>query len=66
MPRTTRQWAQRKLEESMNNLDWAATHLKHMADVYQPMHPEISEALTTIIDLLAEAHNAVHTIRRSI
>lgn len=59
MPRNTREWAHRELDNANNNLDWTATHLKRVFDVYNPTHPEIGKPIESIIDLLKVAHDAI-------
>lgn len=45
MPRTTREWARRKLDMALNNLDWVDRHLLEVVDVYLEAHPEIAAPL---------------------
>lgn len=35
MPRTKREWIQRKLDQASGNLDWAMQHLKDVHDDYE-------------------------------
>lgn len=63
MPRSTRQWAQRKLDEARNNLDWSATHLKAVYDVYTKDHPEIGAVLFTAIDALAVVSGEISRLK---
>lgn len=46
MPRNTREWAHRKLDQVNGNLDWALYHLEEIDKVYREQHPEIAEAVT--------------------
>lgn len=45
MPRTTREWARRKLDMAVNNLEWVDRHLLEVIDVYLEAHPEIAAPL---------------------
>ncbi len=63
MPRSTREWAQRKLEESNGNLDWAIGHLGEVAERYEEAHPEISGPIMEIIAVIVELQNATIKIR---
>lgn len=45
MPRTTREWSQRKLDMAIGNLDNAGRHLHEVDDTYRVHHPEISNQL---------------------
>lgn len=49
MPANTRQWARRKFDMSMNNIDTAQTHLAEVGQVYEPEHPEITQNLVGIM-----------------
>lgn len=66
MPRNTREWARRKLDEAMNNLDWVATHLNHVATVYEKYHPEISNPLKLYIEGLSEIYVAINNVKKGI
>ena len=63
MPRSTREWAQRKLREVQANMDWAIYHLGEVAEVYDKPHPEISEPLVTAANVLIELKEAVEGVR---
>ncbi len=63
MPRSTREWAQRKLEESNGNLDWAIGHLGEVAERYEEAHSEISGPIMEIIAVIVELQNATIKIR---
>lgn len=65
MPRTTREWAHRKLAEAENNLQWAQRHMCEVGERYDDMHPEISEPLLQIIGTLEEVSKAIGRIRTS-
>lgn len=65
MPRNTREWAHRKLQESQNNIEWSVYHLKDVFDRYNEAHPEISNPINSLMELLLEIHNHILTIRKS-
>lgn len=62
MPRSTREWAKRKLKEAQNQLDWAATHLVAVHTVYEEDHPEIATPISLIVDTLKLLHEEITTI----
>lgn len=66
MPRNTRDWARRKLEQSITNIDWSGTHLAAVYDVYEPYHPDIAGAIKAVLQLLEETQSAIANIRKSI
>ena len=45
MPRSTREWAKRKLAEAVQSLDWTVYHLAEVGKRYDEQHPEISDPL---------------------
>ena len=45
MPRSTREWAKRKLAEAVQSLDWTVYHLSEVGQTYEEQHPEISDPL---------------------
>lgn len=51
MPRSTREWALRKLSASQNNIDWCMKHLIEVADRYAEAHPKIAEELLNNLQL---------------
>lgn len=52
MPRNTREWAKRKLKEAQGNLDWALFHMHEIEEKYREYHPDISDALLKIMELV--------------
>lgn len=65
MPRNTREWAHRKLQQASDNIDWSGTHLQAVKDRYMELHPEIGNALDTIQQLLIMAQGTISTLRKS-
>lgn len=65
MPRNTRDWAKRKLEMAIGNLDWAGSHLLEVIEVYQEHHPEVSEPLVIICQSLIEIQGLISKVRES-
>ncbi|MBA7547452.1 hypothetical protein ES705_39874 [subsurface metagenome] len=48
MPRSTRDWAMRKLESANKTLDWFDYHLLEVAEKYCDAHREIAAPLVDI------------------
>ncbi|MBA7573663.1 hypothetical protein ES708_15461 [subsurface metagenome] len=65
MPRSTREWAQRKLVETKGNLDWAVYHLGEVVEVYDEPHPEISKPMIGLVAMIMEIEKALDIIRES-
>lgn len=65
MPKSTREWAKRKLEESVKNIDWAGTHIYEVTERYKADHPEVSEPLQMVLDTLAELQTLINRVRVS-
>lgn len=65
MPRNTRQWAHRKLNEACNSLDWAATHVQAVVVVYRQDHPEIADPLSAVMSAMAAVSQEIQNIKRS-
>ena len=65
MPRSTREWARRKLEESVQNIDWAGSHIYGVVEKYQELHPEVSEPLKAVLKIFEECQNMITLIRSS-
>ena len=65
MPRSTREWARRKLNEAVQHIDWTALHLDDIINVYEPVHPEISDACKGVKDLLFVVVESIQMIRKS-
>ena len=62
MPRSTREWAKRKIDESINNMDWAGTHINKVSERYQADHPEISNNLNHVLTILVMAQDLIKKI----
>lgn len=65
MPRSTRQWAQRKLEYASGNLETAIGHLEEIEKLYRPQHPEIADDILLLQHIIAESHTLTAKIRSS-
>ena len=59
MADSTRYRAKRKLKESRNNITWAGAHLFAIAEEYRKLHPEISNELDFVLNLLLEVDNMI-------
>lgn len=66
MPKTTREWAIRKLSQAEGNLDWSQKHLVEIAETYVEHHPEISKMLLDITNLQELTQQAIKTLRENI
>lgn len=53
MPRSTREWAKRKIDEALNNINWAGTHINEVSERYAEEHKEISDPLNNVLSALA-------------
>ena len=62
MPRSTREWAKRKIDESLNNINWAGTHINEVSDRYAAEHKEISQPLNNVLELLAMSQDLLKKI----
>lgn len=49
---STRHWALRKIEQAKGNLDWFGGHIHEVSEKYSEHHPEISDPLNQIKDVL--------------
>jgi len=66
MPRTTREWAKRKLKQARNNIDWSGTHLYQMYEVYNDPHPEIGKLLLNTMECLKLAQSGIEEVDKLI
>ena len=62
MPRSTREWAKRKIDEALNNINWAGTHINEVAEKYCSEHPEISNPLNNVLSALALTQDLIKKI----
>jgi len=62
MPRSTREWAKRKIDEALNNINWAGTHLDEVTERYQADHPEISNNIKYVLEMLAMTQDLIKKI----
>jgi len=66
MPRTTREWALRKLSAADNNVEWCQIHIAKVVDKYVELHPEIAAPLLNCIELSDILRKAIMKVRGSI
>ncbi|MBA7702417.1 hypothetical protein ES703_111184 [subsurface metagenome] len=66
MPRSTREWAQRKLDAASNNIKWSQQHLREVCERYLDQHPEISTDLLLTIEISTQLQNAITYTRSKI
>ncbi len=65
MPRSTREWARRKLQESFDNINWSGTHIHEVNLRYEKDHPEITDRLKDVLTILEIAQSAIMKVRGS-
>lgn len=65
MPRSTREWALRKLQQSQDAIDWSVYHLGEVGMLYQEKHPEIADPLAQCTVALIELKAAINKVRGS-
>ena len=65
MPKSTREWAHRKLDQSRGSMNWAAIHLSEVVEVYQKDHDEIAEPLRVAIDMLIEVDKLIAKVKET-
>jgi hypothetical protein len=63
MASNTRIRSRRKIEFAAGNLDNAGSHLQEVIETYQEFHPEISNPLTTIQEIILEIINQLEAIK---
>ena len=66
MPRNTREWARRKLQEACLHFNYSGTHLNQVREVYEADHPEISGVLENCMEVLEELEKTISSLRRGI
>ncbi len=52
MPRSTREWAKRKIDEAIQNINWCGTHIHEVVERYKKEHPEVSNPLVSSLEML--------------
>lgn len=65
MPGSTREWAKRKLDESIKNVQWAGYHANEVEVKYRPEHPEIADPILEGLKLLDLYMTLIDKIRKS-
>lgn len=65
MPRSTREWAQRKLKMSTENINWCGFHINEVIEKYQKDHPEIAEKLVCMLEMLSITEAYIVDISKS-
>jgi len=66
MPRSTREWARRKLDEAVLHINYMGTHLNQVKNVYEGPHPEIGNALEAAMSAMEEVETLIKRVRCSI
>lgn len=65
MPRNTREWARRKLQEACDNINWSGTHLEEVRAIYKPDHPEIANPIESAQQTLIMVQLVIEKVRNS-
>ncbi len=66
MPRSTREWAIRKMDMSEGNLNWAISHLVEVCETYADDHPEIAVPMLEYINAMQLIQKAIVKVRMAI
>jgi len=66
MPRTTREWAMRKLEMAAKNLETARGHIAEVIEKYVDQQPGIASNMITLFDMIQMQEELIRKIRRGI
>jgi len=62
MPKSTREWAKRKIDEAIQNINWSGTHVNAVIERYETEHKEISDPLVNILELLVMAQDLLKKV----
>lgn len=65
MPRNTREWAHRKIDSAMNNIDWAGKHINEVLEVYREQHPDIATDALVFLQAFGAMMDTLETFKRS-
>lgn len=65
MPRSTREWSFRKLDEAAGNLDTALFHIEEVRQKYAEPHPEVAQPMEEVQKLLIFGLELISKIRSS-
>lgn len=65
MPRTTREWSHRKLDEAVNNLDWAIVHLEDIRQRYSERPEILDEPVQQIQALILVCSDTIKKLKGS-
>jgi hypothetical protein len=57
MPRTTREWAIRKVKFAAGNMEKASTHLDEVGATYAEQHPEISLQVAKCMEVISSMYD---------
>lgn len=63
MPRSTREWAHRKIQQAEDNIDWAGFHITEVATTYEKDHKEVSDPLFAAAGGLLEVKEYLAKLR---
>lgn len=65
MPRSTREWAQRRLKDSLGNLEWALDKIVGVEQVYVAQHPEIATPLAEVAMAITVLCDTIAAVRKA-
>lgn len=60
---STRHWALRKIEQAKGNLDWFGGHIHEVSEKYAKEHPEISEPLNNVKEVLVMLEDILDKVK---
>ena len=66
MPHNTRGWAKRKIAMASGNVDQAGMHLEEVSQRYSEAHPEISESIKGLQEILANTIEFINRLEDSL
>lgn len=62
MPKSTREWAKRKIDEAIQNINWSGTHVNAVVERYEEQHKEVSDPLRSVLELLVMAQDLLKKV----
>lgn len=65
MPRSTREWAKRKIAEAEQSINWTGYHISQVVSRYEAEHPEVSEPLRELLAALEMVQTTLAKVKVS-
>ncbi len=63
MPRNTREWAQRKIDMVIGNMETAKNHLDELISVYAPIHEELGLQFFMLQETITELQKGCQNLK---